>query len=224
MARERDHMLEKSGVNMEGCKLGAFELTHLLSERRNWPSPRGTEHRARGEMAGKGGEALGYHVQAWDSLHFCLSSVPGAPFSLGGWAGWSKSCRVVTGSFAQWLWSKACRRNFVVTSGEMEKEFNRRGKGDWEGPLDMPHAFPFPILQGTDWLALRPGETLYLLSPRIPLCPLFKAETNLHPPESEMKLTNLCSRSVTSVLDDWDKLCDLSEKERGFTRTTTDIP
>lgn len=41
MGRERDHMLEKSGVKMEGCRLGAFELTHLLSERRDWPSPRG---------------------------------------------------------------------------------------------------------------------------------------------------------------------------------------
>lgn len=51
----------------------------------------------------------------------------------------------------------------------MEKEFNRGGKGDWEGPLDMPHAFPFSILQGTDWLALRPGETIPPLSPHTPL-------------------------------------------------------
>ena len=70
----------------------------------------------------------------------------------------------------------------------MEKEFNRGGKGDWEGPLDMPHAFQFSILRGTDWFVLRPGETFYLLSLHIPLCPLFKAETNLHSPRSEMKV------------------------------------
>ena len=74
-------MFEKSGVKMEGCKLGAFELTHLLSERRDWPSPRGTAH---GKMAGKGGEELGYRVQAWEFSPLCSVSVPGAPFSLGG--------------------------------------------------------------------------------------------------------------------------------------------
>lgn len=92
----------------------------------------GEKHTAHGEMAGKGGEELGYHVQAWEFSPLCSVSVSGVPFSLGGWVGWSNSWRVVTGSFAQWLWLKACWRNFVITSGEMEKEFNRGGKGDWE--------------------------------------------------------------------------------------------
>ena len=47
----------------------------------------------------------------------------------------------------------------------MEKGFNRGGKDDWEGPLEMLPAFQFSVSQGTDWLVVRFGETYHLLYP-----------------------------------------------------------